>query len=108
MQCTAPGLHSVTLHLYAPHGIQSHDTLLQQTYSVQSLGYIGFQLTQWSRVLHEKLIVTQSRNSLSFMEPAGSLSSSQEPAPSACPEPDESIPHLSLFPLWYLCFRLVY
>jgi hypothetical protein len=45
----------------------------------------------------EKLIVTQSRNSLSFME--GSLPCSQEPVTGPCPELDAFSPHLpTLFP----------
>jgi hypothetical protein len=36
-------------------------------------------LITWSRVL-EKLIITESKNSSSFMEPEASLSCSQEPA----------------------------
>jgi hypothetical protein len=54
--------------------------------------------TPWSRVL-EKLIVTQSRNSLPFMEPKCSLMCSQEPTTGSYAEPDASTPHLTiLFP----------
>jgi len=49
-------------------------------------------LTAWSRVLLEKLVVTQSRNSSPFMKPEGSLLCSQEPATNPYPEPDESSP----------------
>jgi hypothetical protein len=46
----------------------------------------------WSRIL-EKLITAQlSRNSITFTEPESSLSGSEEPAISPCPELDESSP----------------
>jgi hypothetical protein len=55
-------------------------------------------LTPWSRVLLEKLTRPQSRNCPHFMEPAGSLPQSQQPATCPYPEPDRSspCPHIPL------------
>jgi hypothetical protein len=47
----------------------------------------------WSRVLLEKLIVAQSRNSLFLIEPEGSLLCLLKSASGPCPKPDESSPH---------------
>jgi len=56
-------------------------------------------LSPWSKVLLEKLTVTQSRNSPLFMEPEGSLLCSQGPTTGPYPEPDESNPEPpTLFP----------
>jgi len=53
------------------------------------------QLTSWSRIILEKLIVTQlANNHPPLMEPEGSLPCSQGPAISPYPEPDESSLHL--------------
>jgi hypothetical protein len=55
----------------------------------------------WSRVLLEKLKVTQliKQFTLPFMEPEGSLTCSQEPGTGPYPEPDESSSHhQTLFP----------
>jgi len=51
-----------------------------------------FTLTQWSRVLLEKLTDSESRNSLHFMEPESTLPHSQVPATSPYPGPDRSSP----------------
>jgi hypothetical protein len=59
------------------------------------------QLTQWSRVLLEKLMIIQLGKkfvSSPFMELEGSLSCSQQLATGAYPEPDESSPQLPKFP----------
>jgi hypothetical protein len=51
-------------------------------------------LTTWSRVLHEKLTVTQLvKKFLIFMQLEGSLPCSQQPATGQYPEPDESSLH---------------
>jgi hypothetical protein len=50
-------------------------------------------LTPWSRVLLEKLMVTQLVNPF-FKEPEGSLLFSQEPTTGPYSESDESILHL--------------
>jgi len=59
-----------------------------------------FDLTNYiAQSLFEKLIDTQSRNSLPYMEREGSLLCSQQPTAGPYPEPDESSPHLpTLFP----------
>jgi hypothetical protein len=68
-------------------------------YLASSLLPITKQLTPRSRVLLQKLIVTQSRNFPPFMEPEVSLPYSQESVTGPYPEPDASNPHLAtLFP----------
>jgi hypothetical protein len=60
---------------------------------------IIIEITPWSRLLPEKLIVTQPRNSLPFMEPKVSSPCSQQHATGLCPEPDAFNPHIpNLFP----------
>jgi len=54
---------------------------------------LTYLLTPRSTVLFEKLIVSQSRNSLHFMEPEGSLPHSQVPATCHCPQPARSSPY---------------
>jgi hypothetical protein len=50
-------------------------------------------ITPWRAVFLEKIMVlSQSRNSPHFMEPAGSLTHSQEPATCPYPEPVETSP----------------
>jgi hypothetical protein len=48
----------------------------------------------WSRTVHGKLIVTHLvKNVPAFIEPEGSVPSSQQPIAETYPEPDESSPH---------------
>jgi hypothetical protein len=60
-------------------------------------------LTPWITVLLQKLIITQlvKKFSSPFMELEGSLSCTQGPATSPCPEPDEPSPHPPIHPLYF-------
>jgi len=59
-----------------------------------SHSYYSTRIT-WSRVLLEKLIVTQLvKKFLALHEPEGSLACSHEPATGTYPEPDALSPHL--------------
>jgi hypothetical protein len=70
--------------------VQIDDKMIMITYS----------LTPWCRIFFEKLTVSQLvKQPTFFMEPKGSLLSSQKPAPGPYPEPAESSsPHRSLSP----------
>ena len=86
---------------YFSGGTEEYDDNCQSGYSVtqsrfeQDIFQINYDpyLTQWSRVLPEKLTGVQLiRNSPHFMEPEGSSPHSQEPTTFPCPEPDRFSP----------------
>jgi len=59
---------------------KSEDYQIDDVLTLVNEKFLWYVLTTWSKVLPEKLLVPQPRNSPPYMEPKGSLSCSQGPA----------------------------
>ena len=87
LSLTIAQIQNISVHLIFKALLFLHPFLLLATYSWVLIGYHSY-LTPWTRVLLEKLIGSQSRNSLYLMGSEGSV----QPATFPYSEPDQYSP----------------